>query len=219
MISNCRRLIVALTVLGAAGPVLADNNFGLGAKVGTLGAGIEGSWRPIPFVDLRVGGNFFDFDNSGTYAGVGYDGTLNLESYYGTVNLKFPLSPLRVTAGAYANGNELYLASDGSPTLVIGGSEYSAADVGTLSSTTSFEGTAPYFGLGLDFTILRKVGLNFDLGVLWQGEPQVAMAADGPIANEAVFMQSLENERRELQEEMKDFKAWPVVSLGFVFNF
>lgn len=219
MTSKITRLTIALVSLAAASPALADNDFGLGVKVGTLGAGIEGSWRPLPFIDLRVGGNFYEFDDSGTQAGIGYDGTLNLESYYGTANFHFPLSPLRVTAGAYANGNELNLVSDGSPTLVIGGTEYSSAEVGTLTSTTSFNSTAPYFGVGLDFTVLRKVGLNFDLGVLLQGEPQVTMQADGPIASDPVFLGTLENERAELQEEMKNFKAWPVVSLGFAFNF
>ena len=32
-------------------------------------------------------------------------------------------------------------------------------------------------------------------------------------------MQSLEAERLELEDEMSDYKAWPVLSLGFVYNF
>ena len=68
-------------------------------------------------------------------------------------------------------------------------------------------------------TVLGKVGLNLDFGVLWQGDPEVTLAASGPLGSDPVFQESLEAERQELVEEVEDFKAWPVVTLGFVYNF
>ncbi|MDH3266632.1 MAG: hypothetical protein OEM25_06680, partial [Gammaproteobacteria bacterium] len=79
--------------------------------------------------------------------------------------------------------------------------------------------TAPYLGVGYDFEIFGKVGLNFDFGVLWQGEPSVSMQADGLAAGVQVFQDALEAERMELEDEMSDFKAWPVVSVAFIYNF
>lgn len=215
-----RLAFVAAAALFLAAPAEADHNFGIGVKAGTLGIGIEGTWRPpLPWLDFRLGANAYDYSDSGTYSSVPYDGTLALDSYYATANLRFPLSPFRVTAGIYDNGNELQLASTGSGTYEIGGIPFDAAEVGTLRSVTSFGGTAPYFGVGFDFTVLNKVGLNLDFGVLWQGEPDVTLTADGVLAGDPLFQAALEQERQDLVDEVSDYKAWPVVSLGFVFNF
>ncbi len=206
-------------VLAASGAAHADKDFGIGLKAGTLGAGIEGTWRPLPYIDLRVGTNFYEYDDSGDQAGINYDATLDLDTVYGTANFRFPLSPFRVTAGLFSNGNELSLVSDDTGTFEIGGTNYNASDVGTITSTTSFGSTAPYLGFGYDFTVLGRVGLIFDVGVLWQGDPEVSVTADGPIATQQAFLDSLEAERLELEDEVSDYKAWPVVSLGFVVNF
>ena len=210
--------LVAL-LMAASGTVLADNNFGIGMKAGTLGIGIEATWRPLPYMDLRLGANSYDYNDTLSRAGIDYDSTLTLETYYATANFRFPLSPFRMTAGVFSNGNEWNMASANTGTIRIGGVDFSAAEIGTVSSTTSFSNTAPYFGFGFDFTVLNKVGLNLDFGVLWQDEPNVTMAATGLLANDPTFLAELESERQELQDEMSTFKAWPVLSLGFVYNF
>ncbi len=210
---------IALLAAFAAGPAVADNDFGVGIKADTLGIGLEGTWRPLPYFDLRVGANGYDYDDDGSQAGINYDATLELDTVYATANLRFPLSPFRVTAGLVSNGNELTMASTDAATVDLGGTVYTAADVGNLTSTTSFKSTSPYVGVGYDFSMLGKVGLNFDLGVLWQGDPSVTLQADGLLANDPGFQAALEAERVELVDEMKDFRAWPVVSLGFVVNF
>ncbi len=210
--------LVLLSVL-AAGTAAADNNYGLGVKAGTLGIGVEGIWRPVPLIDIRLGLNGYDYDESGFQAGVNYDATLALDTLYATANFHFPVSPFRVTAGVFANGNELQMVSSDNTNFDIGGAIYTAADVGTLSSVTSFADTAPYVGIGFDFSVFGKVGLNLDLGVLWQGEPDVVIDSDGLLANDPGFQSALETERLELVDEMSDFKAWPVISLGFLVNF
>jgi len=210
--------LVLLAVLGA-GTATADNNYGLGVKAGTLGIGVEGIWRPLPLIDIRLGLNGYDYDENGFQAGVNYDATLALDTLYATANFHFPVSPFRVTAGVFANGNELRMVSSDNTNFDIGGDIYTAADVGTLSSVTSFADTAPYVGIGFDFSVFGKVGLNLDVGVLWQGEPDVVIDSDGLLANDPGFQSALETERLELVDEMSDFKAWPVISLGFLVNF
>jgi hypothetical protein len=136
------------------------------------------------------------------------------------MNFRFPLSPFRVTAGAFSNGNELQMVSADSPSFEIGGVPYDQAQVGTLRSTTFFEDVAPYLGFGFDFNVFGKVGLNLDLGVLWQGEPSVTLTADGGLLeNDPTFLAALETERLELEAEFEDYKAYPVLSLGFSVNF
>lgn len=219
MKSSALRAGALTLLLLLAGTAVADNDFGIGVKAGTLGIGVEGTWRPLPYMDLRVGLNSYDYDDDGSQAGVDYDATLNLDTAYATANFRFPLSPFRFTAGLYSNGNELNMVSTDSFTFDIGNQTYTSAEVGTLSSTTSFGSTAPYVGIGYDFSLFGKVGMNLDLGVLWQGEPDVALMADGLLASDPAFLAELEAERLQLEDEVSDYKAWPVITLGFVFNF
>ena len=150
------RSILVLCVTGmSCSSALADQNLWLGIKAGTLGAGIEGSWRPIPWLDVRVGVNQFDYDDRGAESGIDYDAELSFDNFYGTANFRFPLSPMRFTAGAYNNGNEFTLTSRDAATFEIGSTVYPGASVGTLTSTASFDDIAPYAGIGFDFRRVR----------------------------------------------------------------
>jgi len=208
-----------LATLLTAGNAMADDSLWLGARAGTLGLGIEGMWKPVPWVDFRVGLNRYDYSDSGSEAGINYDAELRLDSFYGTANLRFPLSPLRLSVGAFSNNNELLMLSKDSQSFSGGGTTYSAADVGTLQARTSFDSTSPYVGIGFDFDLFNKVGLTLDFGVLWQGDPRVSLSADGLLASDPNFLASLEAERQELEDEVDNYKAWPVLSIGFNFSF
>ncbi len=220
---NLKKTVFATLALFACATASAD--FGVGVKAGTLGLGAEARWSPLPWLDFRFGANSYDYEDNGSQAGINYDATLALDNYYATGNFRFPLSPFRVTAGAFSNGNEFRMQSqdNGNTTIDIGGSTFDASDVGILQSVTSFSSTSPYLGFGYDFEIFGKVGLNLDFGVLWQGDPEVTLEASGlataPADVQAALIPELENERLELEDEVSDFKAWPVVSLGFVYNF
>lgn len=219
-ITKAALIALVLTTSGAA-----NADIGIGVKAGTLGLGLEGRWSPLPWLDLRAGVNQYDYDATGAQAGIDYDATLALDTYYLTGNFRFPLSPFRVTAGAFTNGNELQMTSQDTlgTDFNIGGVPFSSADVGALQSITSFGGTAPYLGVGFDFEIFGKAGLNFDFGVLWQGEPTVSLIATGldtaPPQTQTLLLPALEAERLELEDEVSDYKAWPVLSLSFVYNF
>lgn len=210
--------LLALTLFSAVA-ARADNDFGIGLKAGTLGVGIEASWHALPYLDFRLGGNTFEFDDNGIQGGIPYDATFTLESFYATGNLHFPVSPMRVTVGLYGNGNELLMINNDGADLNIGGITFPGAGIGTLTSVTSFGSSSPYFGIGFDFTLAGKLGLNLDVGLLWQGEPEVGLEADGSLAQDPLFRAALEAERRQLEDEVSDFKAWPVLSIGVVYKF
>ncbi len=220
---NLKATLAAFAMLAASN---AAADFGVGVKAGTLGLGLEGRWDPpVPWFDLRVGVNQYDYDVNGAYSGIEYGATLVLDNYYLTGNLKFPLSPFRFTVGAFSNGNELQMLSQdpGTGFIPIGGVPFPTDLVGSLSSTTSFDSTAPYVGVGFDFELFGKAGLNLDFGVLWQGDPMVSLEASNwnnlSPAEQALLGLALEAERADLEDEISDYKAWPVISLAFVYNF
>lgn len=211
-------VLLGLGLLGAQSAV-ADDDLWFGAKAGTLGFGVEATWRPIPYLDVRGGFNTFTYDTTDVEAGIDYDKELDLSSFYATVNLRPPLSPFRLTAGIFSNKNKLSMASQQNANFDIGGMTYTGAEVGTLNAAVSFDKTAPYLGVGADFRILDTVGLNFDVGVLFQGTPNVGMTASGPIAADPNFLAELAAETMELQGALNNYKAYPVASIGVSFNF
>lgn len=214
-----RNTTLASSLLLLSMTASADHDIWMGVKAGTLGFGVEAAWKPIPWFDVRVGANQFTYEDTGSQAGVNYDAELGLDTIYATANFRFPLSPMRFTAGAFSNGNELTLTSREAAAIEIGGTVYPGDAVGTVRSVTSFASTAPYAGVGFDFEVFDKIGLNLDFGVLWQGDPEVTASADGILGSDPLFLAELEQERQELEAEMEDYKAWPVVSIGFTYEF
>lgn len=215
------RILFALLGLGLLGTqsAVADSDLWLGAKGGTLGFGLEATWRPIPFLDVRAGVNNFTYDTADAEAGINYDKELDLSSFYATANLRPPLSPFRLTAGIFSNKNKLAMTSQQSANFDIGGMTYTSAEVGTLNASVAFDKTAPYLGLGADFRIADTLGLNFDVGVLFQGTPVVGMSASGPITQDPNFQAELAAETMELQSALNNYKAYPVASIGVSFKF
>lgn len=213
--------VVLAAALLLNGRAIADDNLWFGVKAGTLGLGVEAIWRPIPWLDFRLGANQYDYEDSGSLADINYDLTFSLETYYLTTNFRFPVSPFRLTLGAFSNSNEVQLTGMPMEAYLVGDNPipYAPADIGTLRSTTSFETIAPYLGAGFDFEIAGRFGMTFDFGVLWQGDPTVTLSATGLLASDPGLLASLEAERLQLVNEAEDLKAYPVISLGFNFNF
>ena len=214
---RCHVVVVALGALFSQSAI-AEDNLWFGVKAGTLGLGLEATWRPIPYLDLRAGLNKFDYDISGSQAGINYQSDLKLDSMYVTANFRVPLNPLRFTVGVFSNSNELSMVSQGAISNV-GGATYLPSEIGTLRSTTSFESTAPYLGIGFDFRAFNKVGINLDSGFLWQDSPIVTLTSDGTLSGDPTFDAALEMERQDLENALEEFKVYPVISLGFAVNF
>ncbi|MEM7081634.1 MAG: hypothetical protein AAF465_02790 [Pseudomonadota bacterium] len=212
-------LLAAALTLGVGAHAAADDDLWFGVKAGTLGLGLEATWRPVPYLDLRAGYNAFSYEDSRDEAGIAYDGELDLSTGFVTANLRMPLSPFRVTAGVFSNGNEVVLNSRDGDSFVIGSTTYQAADLGRLEARSKFDSVAPYAGVGLDFRVADTVGISLDAGVLFQGDANVVVNATGPIATDPTFQNELDVERQELEDAISDYEHYPVVSLAFTVNF
>lgn len=95
----------------------------------------------------------------------------------------------------------------------IGGTTYSAGQVGTLSGTRKYKGLVPYFGWGWGNPLQKKDGwgFTFDLGFSYTGKPSVTLAATAtPLAAD------LEAERQRIENE--SLKFLPMLSLGLSYG-
>jgi hypothetical protein len=126
----------------------------------------------------------------------------------------------RLTAGIMNNGNEL--KSQAKPTTgiyEIGGTIYTAAQVGTLRGTVDFKAMAPYLGPGWGKSPKSGFGASLDLGALFQGSPSVNFTADDLIAGDPTFQANLAQEETNAQNEIDGFTLYPVISLGVNYRF
>lgn len=196
-----------------------DSDWGIGVKAGTLGVGVEARWHKLPLIDFRIGGNAYTYEDDGGQAGNLYAAEWDLETYYLTANLNFPVSPFRLTVGAMSNSNTFYMVGAETGDYVFDGLPFSQGDVGILTGTVSFEDFAPYAGIGIDFELFGKAGLNFDLGVLFQGDPVVELSGTGTEWGDVTFDAAVAAEELDIADKFDKFKAYPVISLAFVYNF
>lgn len=210
---------LALVIMSTGVANADDSNWGIGVKAGTLGLGLEARWDGLPWLDFRVGGNAYTLEDDGGQAGNLYAAEWDLETYYLTANLHMPLSPFRFTVGAMSNSNTFKMVGAETGNYTFDGQSYTQSEVGILAGSVSFDDIAPYVGLGFDFELFGKAGLNFDLGVLLQGDPVVELGGTGTAWGNAAFDAAIAAEKLELADAFDKFKAYPVVSLAFVYNF
>ncbi len=214
----------ALVVLSAVAAPQARADpatfFHLGPEVSTLGLGGEAGVRVNDFFGLRVGGNYFETDFDASLASADYDLELVLESA-GVVIDVYPLGGgFRLSGGLRWNGNDIDLSVTPTTSITIGGSNFTAAQLGTLSGDLDFEEFAPFFGIGYEGEFAdERVLLAFGAGVLFQGEPEVSLSANGSLAGDPALEAALRREERDIEDDLEFLGFYPVLSLSLTFRF
>jgi hypothetical protein len=74
-------------------------------------------------------------------------------------------------------------------------------------------------GWGNPFTAESRLSFSFDLGIAFQGKPDVSMVANGPVAADAAFQENLRQEENDIKNEIDVFKYYPVISAGIAYRF
>lgn len=212
--------IAATSVMFLPSMAMADT--GIGAKIGTLGAGVELTKNLYTNINGRVGLNAGSLDESGTESGINYNIDFDVKS----ATLFFDWHPfsggMRVSVGAAATDNELKLVGVSTTGYTIGGKEYDADEVATLNGTVEFDSFTPYLGIGWGNAVDRDGRWTFsaDLGVLFQGDAEAKLTATGTaLVNDPEFQAKLAAEEAELNQSLDDFELYPVLSFGIGYRF
>ena len=211
-------LTVVLLAFAISAP--ASAGIGLSGRAGTLGLGIEATQSLVPMINVRGGINWFSYSFDGTESDVRYNSDLQLKSFSALVDFHpFPLVGFRLTGGIVFNSNGLEMQSESVlATIEIGGKTYTQAEAGTLNGNVDFESTAPYLGIGWGNAANSRIGLALDLGIAFQGSPQVELGATGQLRNNSDFISELNREQNDLQDALDGFKYYPVISVGLSFK-
>ena len=195
---------------------------GLAVKIGTLGPGLEAAIGIVEWLNLRAGGNYFRVRHGGSVSDVEYDFDVKLASVPLLADLHPFKNEFRITGGVIYNRNMADL--DGTPNKItkIGDIEYTPEQIGELSGSVRFNNWAPYIGLGYGNAVLdadKTWGFVFDIGVMWQGSPSIALSANGTLADNPIFQQNLAKQENDIQDDADVFRIYPVLSFGISYQF
>lgn len=199
-------MLLPLAVLAApahAGDAVA----GVDVHVSTLGGGLGLTVPMGESIDARVGFNQFSHSyNTTTTSATGtisYAGSLNLS----TVQLLADWHPFdgvtHLTAGLMINNNKFEATGIDQATGAV------------VNAVVDFNKTAPYLGFGWS-SRPGNTGWSFksDFGVLFQGAPRATLTTANP-----TVAATLPTEQAALNDNLKNFKYYPVVSVAVGYAF
>lgn len=214
-------LLPALTCLTLANNAWAETGgFDVGVKASTLGAGVELNYPISSNMTVAVGLNKFSKSQTENIDGNDYDEDINLQTFSVLINYHPFNGTFRVTAGAMLNNNELTLTADPNATYNINGTTYNSTQFGELEASVDFRKIAPYIGIGMGHGASSGFSFTADIGVLFQGEPNVDMTSTGGSeSNNPVFLANLQQEEEAAEDDIEDFTIYPVISLGLSYRF
>ncbi len=207
---------------GAVGAGAADAQLAVGVGIGTAGAIAEAQYAVAPWLQLRGGYNYFEYDVDDTYDGIAYVGDLDLTTWGAFVDLHPFSNAFVVSGGMFVGDKGLLMAATPTTNTTIGNVTYTPAQIGTLGLDAALEETAPYAGLGWDTTNQgdSRIGVKLLIGVMFSGSPQVNLTASGgTLSNDAAFQNQLAIEETNLQDDVDDYEYYPVVQAGLTYRF
>jgi hypothetical protein len=215
-------LAISCFLIGVAGRAQAQG-VALGVKAGTLGAGLDLTVGLAPALNLRIGAQGFSISRTFTEEDVPYEGKADLMSGWLLLDIHPGGGGGRVSIGGVYSRNKIKGTSTASGTVTINGVTYSVANVGTIDGEAKANDLCPYVGLGWGNAVAPGSPLRFafDIGVMYQGSPQISLTANpvNPALVPPSFYTDLEQERLKVQDDASKYKFYPVVNLGLSYRF
>lgn len=205
----------------AAEPTIS--RFAIAAEAGTTGFGPAVVVTASKHFTLHVGYTWLDYDYDFSDEDGDYKAKLKLSNLQAIANWHPFAGTFHLSAGVFMSDNKVdatALPKAGS-VYEIGDATYTAAQVGTVSGTAMLhDGTAPFLGLGWSKAPGKSgFGFFFDLGVIISDSPQTKLTATGPISSNPTFQAELRKEEQSINDELDNFKYYPVIKMGLIYRF
>jgi hypothetical protein len=202
-------LVFAAAILASGAAQAA----GIGIRAGTTGIGADVGFGIAPTLSARIGYSALKWNYDVNTSNANYNGHLKLSNLNGLLDFH-PFGPaFRFTGGVILNSNK-YEAT---------GRPSNAAIPGSFNATVEpSRRAAPYLGIG--WGNVSGTGVNFysDLGVMFMGAPKATLNADcsGLSASQCSAVQGqAAAEQARLEDQLKRFKAYPVLNIGLTIGF
>lgn len=209
----------AITAICFVQPATAGD-MAVGVKVGTLGVGAELTTNVVPmFINARVLLSGLNYDQTINDTSVTYDAKLKLFSLGAMADVYPFAGKFRLTGGLFYNGNKLTMVGvPAAASYTFNGTTYVAGAGSSVTATVDFNKVAPYVGIGFGDPVSSgsPIGINVDLGVLYQGQAKTSLTTVGI---PGVAAADIAAEKQKLDDALNNMKFYPVASIGVTFRF
>ncbi|TVV75002.1 hypothetical protein [Sphingomonas solaris] len=209
-------LLAALLTAGTAPAQTANSHFYAGVTGGTLGIGPEVGYRVSDSFGVRGNATFLNLSHSFDSGNLDYRGKAKLKS--GGVMLDaYPFANgFRISAGARLNGNNGRVRAQSSRSVTIGNTTYTPAQIGTIRGDAETKNVAPALTLGWAGQNAQGFVFGVEGGALFQGKVRVR---NFRASTNLISAADLERERRDLQDDVDDYKVYPILQLTAGYRF
>jgi hypothetical protein len=226
-------LIAASVILGFSTLSYAQEAQSVGISVGSIGADIEYSRLIAPEYNLALrltaGGMSYsgDYDDTDTH----YDTDLSLFNAGATLEYHPFKSGFYLGIGAYYQNDDYTMdATPSGGVFEFNGNTYPAALVGSVAGDVAdLNNLVPYLGIGYDASLFNngKLFFTFKAGAWYQGTATVNLTAHdcaldsvpgSPLGCDDLRY-DLRQEEKDINEDIQDYKWWPVVQFGLSYRF
>lgn len=191
----------------------------VGADISTLGPGASITLGIRDNLNARVGYNKASVSDTLTEDGISYAADLDLEGTSFLIDWHAFNGTFRFTAGIIANGSELTGTATPVSNVQVGNTTLTPAQVGRLNATLDFDSTAPYLGVGWGNAVASGKGFSFaaDLGIMFTGSPDFELTQQG--GTFTISQADLDLEEQNVENDLDDFDAYPILRIGFGYFF
>lgn len=213
------------------------SHIGIGVKVSTLGAGIEAATPLTRRLNIRGGFSMMRLDHAFTDSGIQYNGQLRFQSAEAHLDW-FPLWGFHVSPGVlFYNGNHIAATAmvPGGQTFTVSGTTYESDPATPVTGTgkLDFVKVAPSLLLGAGNLIPRNgrhFSILFEVGAVYEGSARVSLNLTGnvcdtsglvcrAISSDPTVQANVQGQQTKIQHDVNPYRFFPLVSLGFGFNF
>ncbi len=217
---------------------LAQSHFAVGAKASTFGIGFEGAVPVGGRINIRGGGNFFNYNRTFDKDGVTYRGEVKFRSAEAHLDWLPMAGGFHISPGVLIyNGNEADANAfvPGGQTFTLNDTDYVSDPANPMRGTgkIDFLKAAPMVTAGFGNLIPRggrHWSIPFEFGVVFQGAPRAHLSFTGgacdaggvncrPIDTDPTVQSNVLAEQNKINHDISAFKVYPVISIGFAVNF
>ncbi|MFY7830018.1 MAG: hypothetical protein ACOVQ4_22975 [Flectobacillus sp.] len=206
-------LISYSNVTKAQTPSGSSHKLGLSLNLGTT-PGVDIGYAISPKITARLGYSYFKYNTNTTAKTSGEDVKLGGDANVSIASLSFEYHPFKkssfklIGGVSYFDKGQIALVVTPTGTYKFGSTTFTPEEVGNVQFTVDYgKQYAPFAGIGFGRTVpKRRVGFGFEVGSYYTQTPKVTLTGDKRLS-------SMSEQQAKVQENMKDWKYWPVVNL------
>jgi hypothetical protein len=219
---------------------IAFSTVAAGIQVGILGVGFEAATPLSMHLNLRAGGNFFNYTDTLTSDGLTYNANLHLRSSEASLDYYPWAKSFHVSPGALLyNGNEITGTANvpGGQTFTLNGTTYTSSITDPVNGNggVTFNKAAPKITVGWGNLIPRNGGhfsVPVELGFAYVGDPKVALNLNGTacytyqgapycadVATDPTIHANVVAQQQKIANDAAPARFFPIISAGFAYRF